>query len=732
MVQRVIIMSKKPRIPFNFSYLNLLFVTLLFAVSQATWAQRQPDTFTVCPPPVDAGDPTCDYNSPQEALPVPSILIDGDVLDVFTGTYVLTGTLQVDKDITILGNGSVFDANGIRAISVWGGGNLTISDITIRNGQPTAGFGGGAISVWGGSTLTVTGGIFENNQAEFGGAIHNSGSSVKIYHSVFTGNEATLGEGGAILTNNGGETLLKWVEIDGNTAMVAGGGLSVRGDGDIVGVNSSRLDIIASTISNNAALINVPDQYSDTATGTSSDCGNGPVETQGQTFVPTDDILTAFEFEVRAGGTPPPAGTQLSGRVRSGGHNGPIIGNATAIWPAGLPQFASLFLRYELDTEIAVTPGAPYAIEIDTTGGSAFSIYTFLDESYVQGSYIDGMAYACGSDPNPLMDYDFRTFGDIDSSADGIYVSAAGSANLLTSTVSGNLGDGVFVALNSETRSWFSTIVNNQGNGLTIRPDVLVESYASIFAINSIDDCRGNLGTNGYNLIGDSTFCTLVPDNAGDFEGNRFAALDPLIGPLQDNDGFTPTHAIDQISPAINNAGVDCLVGLVDLGLANEWGSLDQRETVRPAGAACDIGAFELTRPLQELIDSTGAGGVVSVPGRTYRERITIGDGKTLSPLDLNPVVIDASNLGYSDSVITATGDFTLEGITVTGGHSPNTGGGINTTIDDVDIVLRDALLDNNQATTSGGALYIQHGSLDLTNVIFSNNNPEQCSVQRQ
>jgi FG-GAP-like repeat len=65
-------------------------------------------------------------------------------------------------------------------------------------------------------------------------------------------------------------------------------------------------------------------------------------------------------------------------------------------------------------------------------------------------------------------------------------------------------------------------------------------------------------------------------------------STDPLLGPLSDNGGPTPTMALLPGSPAI------------DAGDDTACPSTDQRGVPRPAGAACDIGAFEVvpsTRP---------------------------------------------------------------------------------------------------------------------------------------
>jgi hypothetical protein len=58
----------------------------------------------------------------------------------------------------------------------------------------------------------------------------------------------------------------------------------------------------------------------------------------------------------------------------------------------------------------------------------------------------------------------------------------------------------------------------------------------------------------------------------------------PCLGPLRDNGGPTPTHALLPGSPAIDAAACD----------PDMW--TDQRGFQRPFGAACDIGAYEVQR----------------------------------------------------------------------------------------------------------------------------------------
>ena len=67
---------------------------------------------------------------------------------------------------------------------------------------------------------------------------------------------------------------------------------------------------------------------------------------------------------------------------------------------------------------------------------------------------------------------------------------------------------------------------------------------------------------------------------SGDQVGFQFA-IDPKLGPLQDNGGPTRTHALLEGSPAI------------DAGDDEAAPASDQRAVSRPRGSSSDIGAFE-------------------------------------------------------------------------------------------------------------------------------------------
>ncbi|MCA9971122.1 MAG: DUF11 domain-containing protein [Anaerolineales bacterium] len=82
----------------------------------------------------------------------------------------------------------------------------------------------------------------------------------------------------------------------------------------------------------------------------------------------------------------------------------------------------------------------------------------------------------------------------------------------------------------------------------------------------------------GYNL-----------DSADDCEFQHAADLlqtDPLLGPLQDNGGPTPTHGLRPGSLAVDTGTCTDIFGIVVV--------VDQRSVARPQGGECDRGSFEL------------------------------------------------------------------------------------------------------------------------------------------
>jgi CSLREA domain-containing protein len=145
----------------------------------------------------------------------------------------------------------------------------------------------------------------------------------------------------------------------------------------------------------------------------------------------------------------------------------------------------------------------------------------------------------------------------------------SGSLVMRNCTVSGNMaGDGGGVAVTSGSVQLANTIV-------------------ALNAAADGPDCQGPVGSLGFNLLGNATACDPTAAE-GDLVGSGASPIDPLLGPLQDNGGPTPTRALLLGSPAIE-AGNPLTPG----SGGNACESSDQRGVARPQGTRCDIGAFE-------------------------------------------------------------------------------------------------------------------------------------------
>jgi hypothetical protein len=121
------------------------------------------------------------------------------------------------------------------------------------------------------------------------------------------------------------------------------------------------------------------------------------------------------------------------------------------------------------------------------------------------------------------------------------------------------------------------------GNLLRLRNTILAGNSAG-----QAPDCDGRLYSQGYSLFGDRSGCTLLGFTKGNTRG------EPRLGPLQNNGGSTPTHALLSDSPALD-AGNWSRPGSGGYACATH----DQRGVERPQDGdtrlpnRCDIGAVE-------------------------------------------------------------------------------------------------------------------------------------------
>jgi hypothetical protein len=117
----------------------------------------------------------------------------GAAINVDSGTVRIYGSEFIDNQVN---NGNSPGVGG--AIRVASTDNQAL---LIRNSQFNANqaFDGGAIFIAAGTTGTrIEDSQFEQNVAGYGGVFRSHGSNVGVYRSTFHGNQATVGDGGAL------------------------------------------------------------------------------------------------------------------------------------------------------------------------------------------------------------------------------------------------------------------------------------------------------------------------------------------------------------------------------------------------------------------------------------------------------------------------------------------------------------------------------------------------------
>lgn len=225
--------------------------------------------------------------------------------------------------------------------------------------------------------------------------------------------------------------------------------------------------------------------------------------------------------------------------------------------------------------------------------------------------------------PNTITSIRDSTLSNNIGSNGGGAINSLGTLTLVNSTLSGNTSDSSGGGLlNTGVASLYNvTIVSNTvsitsggatGGGiyngtnatLTLR-NSLIANNIDASTLQVFNDCSGTVTSEGYNLIEDTTGCTINGTTTGNITG-----VDPNVAALANNGGPTFTHALNTGSPAINAGDI--------LGCRDQANSLlltDQRSYLR--NGVCDIGAYEYNSPGQATPTPTPTQTSTSTPTNT-------------------------------------------------------------------------------------------------------------------
>ena len=320
---------------------------------------------------------------------------------------------------------------------------------------------------------------------------------------------------------------------------------------------------------------------------------------------------------------------------------------------------------------------------------------------------------------------------------------SSGSMWITNTTISGNsaqFGGGIVFGGSTGSISCSSVVSNGAGGGIYAFNPMSIQN--SIIAGNSGADYSGTFNSLDFNLIANTNGAIITGLTTHNIYGK-----DPLLGPLADNGGPTPTHALLPGSPAIDHGSSG--------GLAT-----DQRGQSRgfnfpayfDADDASDIGAYELQERAQTnwvvngsssnlvfIVNSTNDvdDGVPGIAHCSLREAINAANATpgtntinfaaeipglhtgvtgtiTLSNGELtitNSVNINgpgAANLTVSGNntsrvvTTTGTGPVHLSALTIADGISPNGAGILNTTFL---TISKCAIVNNNAQPGDGGGI---------------------------
>lgn len=205
----------------------------------------------------------------------------------------------------------------------------------------------------------------------------------------------------------------------------------------------------------------------------------------------------------------------------------------------------------------------------------------------------------------------------------GLYNDGSGgnaTLSMANSTVSGNsagsgFGGGIYNDASGVGRAMLSVLACTIGGNMAFNDGGAIYNQASIGGAGQVligntvlkagqgpatQNIANNFGivfSHGYNLSSDSGGFFL---NATGDQINT----DPLLGPLQDNGGPTPTMALLAGSPAIDK-GKSFGLGTDQRGAARPF-VLTSSSSFPPGGDGADIGGFELNPPVLTIARSAG------------------------------------------------------------------------------------------------------------------------------
>lgn len=184
---------------------------------------------------------------------------------------------------------------------------------------------------------------------------------------------------------------------------------------------------------------------------------------------------------------------------------------------------------------------------------------------------------------------------------------ATTNTNINNSTISGNTatgpGGGVYQfgtggagTTNINNSTIASNTANSDNTGATDNGGGLIQTAGTVNFKNTIiadntvgtgstgPDCSGTITSADYNLIENTTGCTIAGTTT-----NNITGVDPALAPLAFNGGFARTHALGSQSLALNAGDPTNCQTIAAVAVTADERGLPRSQ----GGVRCDMGAFE-------------------------------------------------------------------------------------------------------------------------------------------
>lgn len=438
---------------------------------------------------------------------------------------------------------------------------LTVSDSRVAGN--VAGAGGPGVAVTGPTGLTGRGG--DGGEGGAGGGICQNGGTLTLAGDTISGNRSGAGGPGAAGVGGEGLAAAGGVGAGGSGGPGIGGAGGPGGyGGGVVNWNAGSLVVSDSTVIGNRA-----GNGGAAGTGTGSLPGQGsPPGTPGSGFG-NDGGQGGVGGGIGGNGPLTVTRSLITANVTgTGGHGGKgIAGDGSADGGRGGQAGDGGGVGEVSNGSVRTFSNVTITGNLTGGGGGA-------------GGHSGGLSATSGAGGRGGM---------------GGGIASEGTLNGAHLTVSGN-GAGSAGSLAAEGGTDGALGTPGSGTSGAVWSTSISSLTRSIFSGNACDTTTFQID-GGQNIAFQASGC------AG-------AALDPRLGPLADNGGPTKTLKPGAGSPALDRipAGLGCP-------------ATDQRGAVRPSGAGCDVGAFEVAPPTATTGPASALTGTTAVAAGTLDTR---------------------------------------------------------------------------------------------------------------